>query len=760
MESDNPSTNNQTIKEHLGSNLKFQNHNINQNILAKIPGLSLEKLQDIKTYKIEAKGKKNETNNLRYKEKAANKKSLKLNIYRKKKAMSKGNKKLRHYLSEKTIKQDKPVGKNKERFKESREQMYIALMNNNHFINVKYKNGAKKEKNPRKKSKAVSHNRHKSNMSLTKKALSKNKIRHQKNNSLLISMIAKNFKKSGKLNVKQKKQIPCVDTRNKNLKKSCVIQQKKNSVVDKEKVTKKKKSKNNRFKKGNLKNEVQEIIIEEDEFVNDNVTPFYSNQNSPQNKNSKALPSGSRGRNSLKNYFFNLNSVKNKGKKVKLKNRSKADSAIENVNKKIDVDMIDGKKYKSRIEGLSHRKVNDLHPSVLAEFNPEAVIKLINTQKDNAKRSTPKFHEVFKNLSKDKETADVKALKRLIADERKKNSQIPETTLQFYQVIKLLGKGSFGKVFLGLQRLTNRLVAMKCLEKNHLKDENTKRKILTEVKILKQLLGHPNIVKVLEVFETKKYVFFVTEYATNGDLLKHLKTDEVMPETKAKHFFYQIASGLSYIHSQGIIHRDIKLDNILVDENERCKICDFGVSREIKPNEIINEQCGTPAYLAPEIIKDEGYSGFAVDIWSLGVLLFSLLTGSMPFKAGTIEELHKKILAGKYEIPKEAKLSKEVVELIGSMLVVDPEHRINIQAVLKHNWLKNLDFERRTIFDIKEFDKRKNNYLEEFDYEVNEFALGSVVELGFDKKMVEKGVLDKELNHATACYFNLEKDFV
>jgi serine/threonine protein kinase len=164
------------------------------------------------------------------------------------------------------------------------------------------------------------------------------------------------------------------------------------------------------------------------------------------------------------------------------------------------------------------------------------------------------------------------------------------------------------------------------------KEQSRKRKIMHELLMLRTLSGHRNICQIYEVFENKDCFFFVMEYAGRGDLLRHIKKEGRPIEDDGRKFFYQICQGnfffcfhkenilgLSFMHKKGVLHRDIKLDNILLDENLTPKLCDFGVSRFIGPDEIINEQCGTPAYIAPEIIKKNGYKGFKADIWSLGV---------------------------------------------------------------------------------------------------------------------------------------------
>jgi serine/threonine protein kinase len=142
-----------------------------------------------------------------------------------------------------------------------------------------------------------------------------------------------------------------------------------------------------------------------------------------------------------------------------------------------------------------------------------------------------------------------------------------------------------------------------------------------------------------------------------------------------------------------VLHRDIKLDNILLDEHSRPKICDFGVSRFMVGNDVIKEQCGTPAYIAPEIIEESGYSGFTADNWSLGVLLYAMTTGSMPFRANTIEQLHKAILRCDYNIPAELDLTDPLCDMIVSLLVREPTKRLQLVKIFSHPWMKSISSE-------------------------------------------------------------------
>ena len=152
------------------------------------------------------------------------------------------------------------------------------------------------------------------------------------------------------------------------------------------------------------------------------------------------------------------------------------------------------------------------------------------------------------------------------------------------------------------------------------------------------------------------------EYICAGDLLTYIKKRSKLTEPVAKFIFKQIILGIKYIHDKSIIHRDIKLDNILLDLDNNIKICDFGVSRKINKGDIMFEQCGTPAYIAPEILINKGYEGFGVDIWSAGVVLYAMLSGTVPFKGNNLKELHNLIIVGDY---KEIKgISKEAEDLL------------------------------------------------------------------------------------------------
>ena len=270
-----------------------------------------------------------------------------------------------------------------------------------------------------------------------------------------------------------------------------------------------------------------------------------------------------------------------------------------------------------------------------------------------------------------------------------KHKKYPKTKMKFYKYGRLLGRGAYGKVNLCLHTLTGRLVAIKSINKSKITKERQREKIKIETSIMKSLSYSNNIVKILESYETKKHICIVMEYICAGDLLSYIKKRSKLTEPVAKFIFRQIILALQYIHSHNIVHRDIKLDNILIDLDNNIKICDFGVSKIIKKGDIMIEQCGTPAYIAPEILKNKGYEGFGVDIWSAGVVLYAMLSGTVPFKGGDLKELHKLIIEGDFKPIKN--ISKEANHLVKCLLEVDPKSRITTEDILVHPWMINID---------------------------------------------------------------------
>ena len=367
----------------------------------------------------------------------------------------------------------------------------------------------------------------------------------------------------------------------------------------------------------------------------------------------------------------------------------------------------------------------------------------IKKKKNSIKRS--KFFEIYKSTKNLQETTEITDLKEKIKLEILKEKKIPKTDLSYYTIIKQIGKGAFGKVYLSLQKLTNRLVAIKIIKK---KPDSffISEKIINEIKIMKKLNSNKNIIKLLEVFETKKKVFLVMEYSNKGNLLNFIKKKKNLSLKKIKKIFYQISKALFFIHKNQIIHRDIKLDNILIDQFGDPKICDFGISKILLINELINEKCGTPAYLAPEIIEEKENRGYKADIWSLGILLFFMINRKMPFEASNFENLKIEMEKKKFFF---GNLDFEVRNFLEKILVFEPEQRLCVEQVLKDPFFEELDIFGESVEQDFFFEK-----------DLNLFVLDCLVDYGYDRESVIDSLNFGKLNHITACYYNLIKDYI
>ena len=327
-------------------------------------------------------------------------------------------------------------------------------------------------------------------------------------------------------------------------------------------------------------------------------------------------------------------------------------------------------------------------------INRRASNQTINNLKENTTKSS-KTHD------KNYYFSQYLKLSNFIKNFYKKNNEYPNTLLTFYKYGRLIGQGAFGKVNLGLNILTGRIVAIKSFNKQIV--NQNKEKILYETDLMRRL-NHPNITKILEQFETEKYILIILEYINGGNLFTFVKKRRKLPEKTAKFLFKQIIQGIKYIHSNNIVHRDIKLENILIDLNNNIKICDFGIGKIInKNNSILYDQCGTPMYMAPEILlssKNKGYEPFPIDIWSAGIALYIMLSGILPFSVNNETEnnfdLQYSIINNEPKIIEN--ISTEAQNLLNRLLDKNPKNRIKINEILNHPWLKNCDENKFNLF--------------------------------------------------------------
>ncbi|KAH8360199.1 hypothetical protein KR093_011347, partial [Drosophila rubida] len=211
-----------------------------------------------------------------------------------------------------------------------------------------------------------------------------------------------------------------------------------------------------------------------------------------------------------------------------------------------------------------------------------------------------------------------------------------------YKIIRTLGKGNFAKVKLAVHMPTGREVAIKVIDKTEL-NATARQKLYREVRIMK-LLDHPNIVRLFQVIESERTLYLIMEYASRGELFDHLVKNGRIRERDARLIFRQLVSAIQYCHSKFVVHRDLKAENLLLDQHMNIKIADFGFGNTFNPNAQLETFCGSPPYAAPELFMGRKYAGPEVDAWSLGVVLYTLVSGSLPFDGGTLKELREHVL--------------------------------------------------------------------------------------------------------------------
>ncbi|XP_044579242.1 uncharacterized protein LOC123261614 isoform X2 [Cotesia glomerata] len=254
---------------------------------------------------------------------------------------------------------------------------------------------------------------------------------------------------------------------------------------------------------------------------------------------------------------------------------------------------------------------------------------------------------------------------------------------QRFDIIKKLGQGTYGKVQLGINKETGQEVAIKTIKKCKIETEADLIRIRREIQIMSSV-QHPNIIHIYEVFENREKMVLVMEYAAGGELYDYLSERKVLSEEEARRIFRQISIAVFYCHKHKICHRDLKLENILLDHLGNAKIADFGLSNVFDEQRLLNTFCGSPLYASPEIVKGTPYHGPEVDCWSLGVLLYTLVYGAMPFDGSNFKRLTRQISASDYFEPKNPSPASP---LIRDMLTKCPARRADIERICCHWWV-------------------------------------------------------------------------
>ncbi|XP_036444778.1 serine/threonine-protein kinase NIM1 [Colossoma macropomum] len=259
----------------------------------------------------------------------------------------------------------------------------------------------------------------------------------------------------------------------------------------------------------------------------------------------------------------------------------------------------------------------------------------------------------------------------------------------FYKVRGEIGCGNFSKVKLAFHALTKDKVAIKVLDKLRL-DLQTQIMLSREISSMESLY-HPNVVRLYEVVETPSRLYLVLEYAGGGDLHSRITSQGKISDPESKIVFAQILSAVKHMHDNNIIHRDLKAENVLFSCNACVKVADFGFSTRVSTNnQMLDTFCGSPPYAAPELFKDESYMGPPVDVWAMGVLLFFMVTGTMPFRADTVPKLRRCVLEGAYVLP--TWVSAPCQRLIQGILKPEPSERYALDQMLGCEWLLPVEF--------------------------------------------------------------------
>ncbi|XP_076264480.1 par-1 isoform X25 [Rhynchophorus ferrugineus] len=288
-----------------------------------------------------------------------------------------------------------------------------------------------------------------------------------------------------------------------------------------------------------------------------------------------------------------------------------------------------------------------------------------------------------RHKSNDNTESSGRSVSTTSASGRNRPRMADEPTIGKYKLLKTIGKGNFAKVKLAKHVPTGKEVAIKIIDKTQL-TPGSLQKLFREVRIMK-MLDHPNIVKLFQVIETEKTLYLVMEYASGGEVFDYLVLHGRMKEKEARAKFRQIVSAVQYCHQKRIIHRDLKAENLLLDSEMNIKIADFGFSNEFTPGSKLDTFCGSPPYAAPELFQGKKYDGPEVDVWSLGVILYTLVSGSLPFDGSTLRELRERVLRGKYRIP--FYMSTDCENLLKKFLVLNPAKRASLETIMKDKWM-------------------------------------------------------------------------
>lgn len=290
----------------------------------------------------------------------------------------------------------------------------------------------------------------------------------------------------------------------------------------------------------------------------------------------------------------------------------------------------------------------------------------------------------------DSELADnAKKLDDLIIVEEKIANIMGDPIIKKYTKGKFLGKGGFAKCYEFTNMENNKIMAAKIIPKATLKKSRHRQKLLSEIKIHRGL-SHTNVVKFEHVFEDNENVYILLEMCTNQTLNDLCKRRKRLTEFEAQYYIWQIVTSLKYLQKNRVIHRDLKLGNLFLSDKLEIKLGDFGLAAKLDfDNEKRHTVCGTPNYLAPEVLSNKAGHGYEVDVWSLGVVLYALVVGKPPFETPEVKMTYERIKKVIYQFPEQVPLSDNVKNLITKIFNVDPSKRPTLDQIMEHPFLNN-----------------------------------------------------------------------
>ncbi|XP_005083103.2 sperm motility kinase 2B-like [Mesocricetus auratus] len=307
-----------------------------------------------------------------------------------------------------------------------------------------------------------------------------------------------------------------------------------------------------------------------------------------------------------------------------------------------------------------------------------------------------------------------------------------------YKVLRTIGHGSNAKVQLAHHRLTGTPVAIKVLQKR----KKWYQPIRSEVDIM-MMTNHPNIISLLQVIETETRIYLVMELAEGQQLYQYIRKAGRLSEDEARRIFKQIIAGVSYCHDLGIVHRDLKPDNIMLDQNGKVKIIDFGLGTRFQPGQRLSRHCGAYSFGAPELFLGRLYDGPKVDVWTLGVVLYFMVVGKVPFDAVIIPELRRQVVAGRYTVPSD--LSEELEDLLSFLMTVNPRFRPTIAEVMTHPWLR------------KDKEGLPNHREEMIPSSPDPAIVAAMEHMGFQAQDIKDSLRQRKFNQTMASYCLLQE---